>query len=466
MDTVQINPDIFREFSIRGIADQDLTDEVVVLIGQAIGAFFKNQDNQSLVIGRDVRLSSERISQSLIKGLLAGGIKVTEIGTVPTPVHNFATDYYGADGGVQVTASHNPAEYNGLKIRSADRTLYGHEIQEIYRLAVERQDVLLNDTGQGELTRLDPLPVYLGYLKALVHFSASASIRPLKVVADGGHGTNGQIVSDLLRELGCNVIELYSKPDGNFPEREPDPTASGATDALAAVVQKEGADLGLAYDGDGDRLVLVDENGSRVMGDQIMMILAREILHQGSAKIVYEILCTQALADDVLAHGGQPVMTPSGYAFVHEAMQKTGAALGGELSGHLFFNESDFHFDDAILATVKILNVVAHNKRPMSELVAELPTLHSSDEIRLDCPDEIKTRVVERVQAQFAGDYKVETVDGARIHFGDGWALVRQSNTQPKISMRFEARSAVQLKLIQSTVQSFVEATIRRYTAQ
>lgn len=439
---------------------------MVIRIGQAIGAFFKNQDNQSLVVGRDVRLSSERISQALIKGLLAGGLKVTDTGAVPTPVHNFAADYYDADGGVQVTASHNPAEYNGLKIRTADRTLYGHEIQEIYRLIVERQDILLAETGQDELTRLDPLPVYLDYLKALAHFSASARTQPLKVVVDGGHGTNGQIVSNLLHDLGCNVVELYCEPDGNFPLREPDPTASGATDALTMLVQKEEADLGLAYDGDGDRLVLVDENGSRVMGDQIMMILAREILHQGPAKIVYEILCTQALADDVLAHGGQPVMTPSGYAFVHEAMQETGAALGGELSGHLFFNESAFRFDDAILATVKILNVVAHSNRPLSELVAELPTLHSSDEIRLDCPDEIKSRVVERVKAQFAGDYKVETVDGARIHFGDGWALVRQSNTQPKISMRFEARNAVQLKLIQSTVQSLVEATIRRYTPQ
>ncbi|HEX9924030.1 MAG TPA: phosphomannomutase, partial [Anaerolineae bacterium] len=187
---------------------------------------------------------------------------------------------------------------------------------------------------------------------------------------------------------------------------------------------------------------------------------------QGPAKIVYEILCTQALADDVLAHGGQPVMTPSGYAFVHEAMQETGAALGGELSGHLFFKEPDFRFDDAILATVKMLNVVTGSERPLSELVSGLPRLHSSPELRLDCPDEIKGQVVNEVKTHFEGKYKVETLDGARIHFGDGWALVRQSNTQPKISMRFEARSAVQLTSIQSTVQKFVEAEIRRYTVE
>jgi len=295
-------------------------------------------------------------------------------------------------------------------------------------------------------------------------------VRPLKIVVDGGNGTNGLIVAQLLRDLGCQVSELYSEPDGNFPHRSPDPTASGALADLSAQVQAEKADLGLAYDGDGDRLALVDEQGRRVLGDQIMMILARDILQRGSsgspqggpAKIVYEILCTQALADDVIAHGGEPVMTPSGYAFVHEAMQQSGAALGGELSGHLFCREPEFRFDDAILATIKLLNVVAPSLQPLSARVAALPAYDSSPELRLPCPDTAKAAVVEFVKTQFAPDYKVDTLDGARIHFAEGWALVRQSNTQPVISMRFEARSAEHLAAIQSRVQPMVEAEIKR----
>jgi len=465
-----VNPHIFREFSIRGIADQDLTDDVAIIIGQAIGTFFRQRDGKSLVIGRDVRNSSPRISRSLITGLLQTGIHVTDVGMVPTPVLNFATDLYAADGGVMVTASHNPPEYNGLKIRT-DRTLHGDELQEIYRLALQslqeakapRETEAPLDphtVSPGErVKQANPLPVYLERIKTHAHISPKETLR---VVVDGGNGTNGLIVSQLLRELGCEVSELFCEPDGEFPNRIPDPTAAGATDDLAASVRGEGAQLGLAYDGDGDRLVLVDERGSTVLGDQIMMILARDLLRRGPAKIVYEILCTQALADDVMAHGGEPVMTPSGYAFVHQAMSDTGAALGGELSGHLFFNHPDFRFDDAILGTIKLLNVVSHSQQHLSKLVDDLPAYHSSPELRVPCPDEAKASVVEHVRAQYEGDFQVDALDGARVNFGDGWALVRPSNTQPVISMRFEALSAERLEAIQSEVHSLVEAEISR----
>ena len=466
---MSINPNIFREFSIRGIADHDLTDEVVVTLGRATGAFFKQRGGKTLVVGRDSRNSSPRLSRSLIQGLQHAGLKVIDLGLVPTPAHNFATDFYGADGGVMITASHNPPEHNGLKIRSEHRTLYADEVQEIYRLATTEaaSPTPAVTTTAGSVELADIIPVYLERLKAHADFQ---SVRPLKIVVDGGNGTNGLIVAQLLRDLGCQVSELYCEPDGNFPHHSPDPTASGALADLSAQVQAEKADLGLAYDGDGDRLALVDEQGQRVLGDQIMMILARDILRHGSsgspqggpAKIVYEILCTQALADDVIAHGGEPVMTPSGYAFVHEAMQQTGAALGGELSGHLFCREPEFRFDDAILATVKLLNVVAPSPQPLSARVAALPAYHSSPELRLPCPDTAKAAVVEFVKTQFAPDYKVDTLDGARIHFAEGWALVRQSNTQPVISMRFEARSAEHLAAIQSRVQPLVEAEIKR----
>jgi len=450
---IDLNPHIFREFSIRGIADQDLTGEAVTQIGQAIGTFFVRRDGQTVVVGRDARNTSPRISRSLIAGLLRTGLNVTDVGMVPTPVHNFATDLYGADGGVMVTASHNPAEYNGLKIRT-DRSLRGDELQEIYHIG--RAQDFLSAAGQSEQS--DPLPIYLKHIKTHARIQS-----PLKIAVDGGNGTDGLIVAQLLRDLGCEVVELYCEPDGDFPNREPDPTAPGATSDLSASVQAEGADLGVAYDGDGDRLALVDEQGNTVLGDQILMLLARNVLRRGPAKIVYEILCTQAVADDVRAHGGEPVMTPSGYAFVHQAMHDQGAALGGELSGHLFFDEPDFRFDDAILGTVKLINVVSHSQKPLSAMVSELPSYHSSPELRIHCPDQLKAHVVDRVRAQFVeGGYTVETIDGARIHFDEGWALVRQSNTQPVISMRFEAHSPEQLEAIQTKVQSLVEAEIGR----
>ncbi|MEW5960947.1 MAG: phosphomannomutase/phosphoglucomutase [Chloroflexota bacterium] len=450
---MDLSPNIFREFSIRGVAERDLPAEVVVKIGRALGTYLKRDIHGSLVVvGRDVRLSSPRMSRSLIEGLLQTGINVMDVGIVPTPVQNFATDFFKAEGGVMITASHNPPEDNGLKIRTAE-TLSGPALQGLYRLAVTEDFI----QGQGTVQAQDALTPYLAALEKYV-----VPGRRLRLVVDGGNGANGPVVRDFLRQQGHDVLELFIEPDGNFPNRSPDPTKAGATEALADMVRSQRVEVGLAYDGDGDRLVVVDEQGNRALGDQIMMILARNVLKAGPAKIVYEILCTQALADDVAAHGGEPVMTPSGYAFVHEAMRQTGAALGGELSGHLFFQEPKFRFDDAILGTVKLLNVIGQSQAPLSALVADLPRYHSSPELRLKCPDEIKARVVDFVKRRFENDYRVDSLDGARIHFEGGWALVRQSNTQPVISMRFEARSAGQLAAIQQRVQPLVEAEIER----
>jgi phosphomannomutase/phosphoglucomutase len=485
---MDVNPHIFREFSIRGIADHDLTDDVVIKIGQAIGTFFEQRGGQSLVVGRDVRHSSARINSSLIAGMLQRRLRVIDVGVVPTPVHNFATDLFAADGGVMITASHNPPEHNGLKIRT-DRTLRGDELLEIYRLAagiskgtkfVQRAKPPTNaeagpathsTPSDGRLQYVDPLLAYLERIKTHADISPKPGVggkkgshgqRSLKIVVDGGNGANGLIVPHLLRELGCEVVELYCEPDGNFPNRSPDPTAPGATTDLSASVRAEGGDLGVAYDADGDRLVVVDERGNTVLGDQVIMILARDVLRRGPAKIVYEILCTQALADDVIAHGGEPVMTASGYAFVHQAMRDTGAVLGGEFSGHFFFNEPDFRFDDPILATLRMLNIVSHSQRPLSSLVADLPGYYSSPQIRLPCPDEMKRQVVEQVKSHFKAFYPVDELDGARIDFGDGWALVRASNTQPVLSLRFEATSERRLEQLKAQVLDQVEHWMTR----
>jgi len=449
---MQINPHIFREFSIRGIADRDLTEDVVDRIGQAIGSFFRRGGYHKLLIGRDVRLSSERISHTLIHGLLRTGLSLIDIGQVPTPVLNFSTDFLDADGGIMITASHNPSDYNGFKIRS-DRTLQGDELRQIAQLA---ETDLNPSTQQGTIEQIDPFPDYITQLKQ----HATPAAKPLPVVVDGGNGANGRFVSSLLSALGYSVTELYCEPDGSFPNRNPDPTAKGAAQPLAAAVLAQQAIMGVAYDGDGDRLVAVDDQGQTIMGDQLLMLLARDLLRSGPAQVIYEILCTQALADDISAHGGTPIMTPSGYAFIHQRMQETNASLGGELSGHFFFNEPHFHFDDAIVATIKLLSILAREQKPLSALVAPLPSYASSPELRLKCPDVVKKIVVERIRAHYREQYAVEEIDGARIHFPDGWALVRQSNTQPVISMRFEARSTRQLHSIQNEVQSRVEQII------
>ena len=461
---IPVNPNIFREFSIRGVADQDLTADVLVAIGWAISIFFRQHDIDTIVLGRDVRNSSPQVSASICQGCLQAGAQVIDVGLVPTPVLNFATDYYQAQSGIMITASHNPPEFNGLKIRS-ERTLNGAELQKIYQIALTYQADQMGKgrEAQASVKQLNPIPIYLERVKAAAaRQDFTIDDRPLKVVVDGGHGTNGEIVADLLRDLTLDVVELFCKADGNFPGRGPDPTSVTALNQLGELVRSEKADLGLAYDGDGDRLAVVDEQGRHILGDQIIMILARDILRLGPAKIVYEILCTQALADDIVAHGGEPIMTPSGYAFVHEILQRENGALGGEFSGHLFFNEPDFRFDDAILATLKLLGVIVDQKRSLSTLAADLPRYHSSPQIRVPCPDKTKRQVVARVRQKFEKDYKLDTLDGVRIHFDEGWAIVRQSNTQPVISMRFEARTLAHLEVIQHRVYTFVEKEINR----
>ncbi|MCK6627521.1 MAG: phosphomannomutase/phosphoglucomutase [Anaerolineae bacterium] len=445
-----INPNIFREFSLRGLADKDLTDDAVVAIGQATGAFFKQSGSEKIVVGQDIRLSSPRISRRLIEGLLQAGLRVMDVGQVPTPVHNFATDFYGAGGGVMVTASHNPPEHNGLKLRNRDRTLYAHEIQEIYRLAVNRAEGFAKPFGSAE--QVDILPIYLERLKVQAEQTCEAlkTSRVLKIVVDGGNGTNGLIVARLLRKLGCQVSELYCEPDGRFPHRSPDPTASGALAALSARVLAEGAALGLAYDGDGDRVVLVDDRGAIYFGDIILMLLARQAAQQGPFKVVHDVSTTKALADDVAAHGGQSYPVPVGYAFVHDKMREVGATLGGETAGHIFCLDDEFRFDDALLASVKLLNYISASNQSVSSLIDDLPRYHTSPNYRIFCPDHLKTQVIQNLIKRLQATYSVDTMDGAKIMFDHGWALIRPSNTQPALTFRAEGESAAEMERIKA----------------
>lgn len=432
---------IFRAYSIRGVADETLTAADMRLIGQATGTLLAEQGIGRAVVGHDVRVSSLGLSAALIDGLLAAGLNLIDIGACPTPALNWATDHYRAGAGLMVTASHNPANYNGLKIRT-DHSLGGDEITRIYHVA--RSGRLRQ--GRGTLARENPGAEYLG---AIAHTVSMA--RPLRVVVDAGNGAASEWAPALVEQLGCRAIPLYCQPDGRFPNRIPDPTAPGALDALSARVVQEQADAGLGYDGDGDRLAMVDERGRIVFGDQLLALLARQALpgHPG-ASVVYELSCTQALAETVEALGGAAIPCPVGYAFVHAAMRQHNAILGGEAAGHLFFDQPGFEFDDALLATAKMLELLAAHERPFSALLADLPQYHLSPEHRFKCPDDLKRAVVEAVQAHFvAQGFAIERMDGAKVYFGDGWALFRLSNTQPAVTLRCEARTEARLEAIE-----------------
>ncbi|MBC8444906.1 MAG: phosphomannomutase/phosphoglucomutase [Chloroflexi bacterium] len=449
-----MNPSIFRAYSIRGIAGDSLTVQDMALIGGAIGTLLGEANMPDVVVGRDYCLSSPLLAAALREGLLATGMEVIDIGSCPTPLLNFATDHYRAGAGLMVTASHNPPNHNGLKIRT-DHTVQGPELQRIYRTAVSgplRQ-------GCGRLHCAQPTAAYLEAIRTRVKIA-----RSLKVVVDAGNGAAGPIVLPLLEMLGCDAIPLYCDPDGRFPNRVPDPAAPGALSALSTRVIAEGADAGLAYDGDGDRLVMVDERGGRILGDRLLALLARDALAtRRGARIVYELSCTQAVPETVSSMGGEPISCPVGYAFVHETMRKAGAIMGGEAAGHLFFDDPGFGFDDAMLATAKMLSLLSRSEQPLSSMLDALPRYCSSPEHRLQCPDDLKRAVVAAVREQFSGQgYKLESTDGVKAHFGDGWGLFRASNTQPAVTLHCEARSAARVADIEHIMLSAARQALTR----
>ncbi len=448
-ESTPIKQSIFRPFSIRGNAERDLPNEVVTQIGRAVGAYFEAGNlPTTLVVGRDVRQSSPRISRALISGLVDAGCAVIDIGLVPTPTLNFAVDHFGAQGGAMVTASHNPPPDNGLKLR-ADQTLTGEALQEIYRLA---QAGAL-PRGKGEVITMDALIPYLIALQERVEPG-----RALKIVVDGGNGANGPIVAAFLRQQGHTVFELFAKADGSFPNRNPDPTAENALKAAAQLTLEQGAHFGLAFDGDGDRIALIDNKGRVHYGDIILMLLARQEARRGAPpKVVFDVSCTKALSDDIIAHGGQPFQTIVGYAFVHQKMQEVGALLGGESAGHIFCLDSQFRFDDAILASVKLLNYFSGQAQPVSQLIADLPRYHTSPNYRIACPDALKAQVIAAITQHYQATHQVDVTDGAKIMFSRGWALVRQSNTQPALSFRAEGETPAEMERIKNDVLAVID---------
>ena len=443
-----INPQIFREYDIRGLVDVDLTQESTELIGKSIGTYIYRNGGKTLTVGYDMRASSTPFRDSLIRGINSTGCDVIDIGMVPTPIAYFSLHHLKPDGGVMITGSHNPSEFNGFKISNGLHSLYGESIQELRRL-IDSNDFEL---GSGKLSKENVLEEYIQDIFDRVKVS-----RSVKVVVDGGNGCFGIVGPKLLKRIGANIIELYCEPDGNFPNHHPDPTVEKNMLDLSKKVKEERAELGIGFDGDADRIGIVDEKGEILWGDQLLMIFARDILkYNPGATIVGEVKCSQNLFKDIEGHGGIAVMSAAGHSLIKNKMQETNSLLAGEMSGHICFADDYYGFDDAIYAACRILQIVASSKIKVSEMLLDVPKTEATPEIRVDCPDNRKFEIVRELTESFRKKYDVIDIDGVRVNFGEGWALIRASNTQPVIVFRFEANNAGRLAEIISIVRKAV----------
>ena len=436
-----VSPEIFRAYDIRGVVGEDLTSDVAELVGRAFGSEVVTAGGSRCLVGRDGRLSGPELAGALTEGILSTGCDVIDIGQGPTPVFYFGLHELEADGGIQVTGSHNPPEYNGFKTCLGTQTIFGAGIQQL-RHRIEIGDL---EAGSGTRKTTDLVPAYTDMLRERIHLA-----RPLKIVVDSGNGVAGPIAPGFYRELGCEVVEMYSEVDGNFPNHHPDPTLEEAVVDLRAAVVGRHLDVGLGFDGDADRLGIIDENGDIVWGDRLTILLARDLLERNpGASVIFDVKCSQQLIDDIEAHGGRPIMWKTGHSLIKEKMKKEGALLAGEMSGHLFFAENFFGHDDAIYAGAKLLEIASRHDGGFSELLADLPETFVTPEIRHDSTEEAKFRICDRLRDELAEEFEVIDIDGVRAVFDGGWGLARPSNTQPVIVLRFEAESPERLEEIQ-----------------
>jgi phosphomannomutase/phosphoglucomutase len=444
-----MNQNIFREYDIRGIVGRDLTDETVYTIARAIGTFFNKNNAKRIAVGYDARESGTRFRDLLVKGFNESGCDVLLIGRVPTPVLYHAVFTKNVDGGVMITGSHNPADHNGFKICLGKQTLFGSQIQEIKEIALMENFA----DGAGITEEIDVLSDYENDILSKI----SLGNKKIKAVVDGGNGMGGVTAVPLYEKLGVELVELYTEPDSDFPNHHPDPTVTENLQDCIEAVRETNADLGIAFDGDGDRIGVVDENGRIVWGDELMVLLSREILRENpGATIIAEVKCSRNLFDDIAKHGGNPIMWKAGHSLIKAKMKETGAALAGEMSGHIFFADRFYGFDDATYAGARVLEILSKTDKTLSELLSDLPETFSTPELRVECTEEQKFAVVERIAEEFAKTNEVITIDGARILFEHGWGLVRASNTQAILVLRFEADSEENLTKIRATVESRV----------
>ncbi|HEX9949498.1 MAG TPA: phosphomannomutase/phosphoglucomutase [Thermodesulfobacteriota bacterium] len=444
-----MNPTIFREYDIRGVVDKDLTRETVRELARGAGSYFARHGIKRITVGRDCRPSSDPFFQALLEGLLGSGMEVIDVGVCPTPLLYFSIVQLAQEGGVMITGSHNPPEFNGFKVCVGKDAIYGSEIQRV-REIIEKRDYV---QGKGTLTQHDIIQDYHHYLLSNIRLD-----REIKVVVDAGNGTGGVVGVPIMRELGCRVKALYCEMDGRFPHHHPDPTVEKNLKDLIATVTRTGADLGIGYDGDADRIGVIDEEGRIIWGDKLMIIFARAIIEEhGGGTFIGEVKCSQTLYDEIERLGGKAIMWKTGHSLIKDKMKKEKALLGGEMSGHMFFADRYFGFDDAIYASCRLLEIMGKSGKKVSELLEGIPQTYATPEIRVDCPDDIKFRIVEQAKEHFRQRYPVIDIDGMRVRFPDGWGLLRASNTQPALVLRFEATSQGRLE----EIRGMIEATVR-----
>ncbi|HTW68237.1 MAG TPA: phosphomannomutase/phosphoglucomutase [Bryobacteraceae bacterium] len=443
---------IFREYDIRGVADSELLSPDIEQLGRGLGTYLRRKSGGANInVGRDCRLSSTRLRDALVQGLLAVGCNVTDIGTVPTPVLYHSAQNLHADGAIMITGSHNPSEYNGFKIVCGAGTLHGEAIQDVRRI-IERADF---EKGAGKLAATDAVTPYVDEIAAQFRLE-----RRIKVVADAGNGTAGPVMHRIFEKINVDATELFFEMDGHFPNHHPDPTVPANLAHLIEKVRATGADLGLAFDGDSDRIGAVDEHGNVIYGDLLLLIFAREILtRKPGATFIGEVKCSQVMYDEIAKLGGNGIMYKTGHSLIKAKMKEERAELAGEMSGHMFFADRYRGYDDALYSACRLIEIVAKSGQPLSAQLAGVPKMVSTPEIRVDCPDDLKFHLVARVAAYFKKKYQTIDIDGVRVIFPQGWGLLRASNTQPVLVMRFEAANEHLLKQYQAEVEQVLEAS-------
>jgi phosphomannomutase/phosphoglucomutase len=443
-----MDPKTFREYDVRGIVGSQIFEADVTRLGRAVGTYMARQGKRRVSLGRDVRSSSEDFRNALLEGLLESGLEVTDLGICPTPVFYFSLRHLPLEGGVMITASHNPPEYNGFKICNGPDTIFGAEIQELRRLMEQGEFV----SGRGRLEFADVVSPYRQYILDTIRLKPG-----LRIGLDAGNAVGGPVALPLLRSLGCEVHDIYCEPDGTFPNHEPDPTVLENLRDLTALVRRERLDVGIAYDGDCDRIGVVDEQGRVIFGDRLLIIFAREILtRRPGTTFVSEVKCSKTLYEDIRKRGGTAIMWKAGHSLIKSKMREVNAVLAGEMSGHMFFADRYFGYDDAIYASCRLLEILGATGKTIAELLEGVPETVVTPEIRVDCPDEIKFSLVDKVKERLRQRHQIIDVDGVRVVFDRGWGLVRASNTQPALVLRFEAETEESLDRYRETVEAAV----------
>ncbi len=442
--------EIFREYDIRGITGTQLTPDVARQVGRAFAAFLAERGVSGAVsVGRDNRPSGDALHGELIAGLVESGIDVVDIGVVPTPLAYWAQHNLDVVAGVQITGSHNPAEYNGFKLGVGRASIYGADIQRVYDLAVAGKFPSGNGSVRTE-------PVIDRYIDDVVARIGKVS-RPLRIAADAGNGAGSLVAPALFAKLGVEVNCMYCDSDGTFPNHHADPTVPENLEDLVREIQRGGYDFGVAFDGDADRIGVIEGTGDIIWGDYLLLLYARDLLSRvPGAPIIFDVKCSQALPEAIEKAGGVPVMWKTGHSLIEEKMHEMHSPLAGEMSGHMYFHENWYGFDDALFGAARLLKIVADSGKSVRELLADVPRFVSTPEIRLDCPDAIKFDVVREAVSYFGARYQTVDVDGVRIQYPDGWGLIRASNTQPVIVLRFEARTQAQLDAIRSEIEEWL----------